>query len=101
MKTVGIRERKDHLSAYLRVVKEGGSVEITERGRVVAVLNPPAPPHEDEFDEWLKREGLLMRPALSQDRSFLEDWTPGGCPDGTAENLIAWLRRDKWEPEDE
>jgi len=35
MKTVGIRELKDHLSEYLRRVRGGESVLVTDRGEVV------------------------------------------------------------------
>ena len=40
MKTVGIRELKTHLSKYLRNVKNGGEVIISERGKVVARIIP-------------------------------------------------------------
>jgi prevent-host-death family protein len=41
MKTAGIRELKDRLSAYVREVEHGETVLITDRGRVVAELRPP------------------------------------------------------------
>ena len=41
MKTVGIRELKNHLSEYLRKVRLGDSVLITDRGEVVAEFSPP------------------------------------------------------------
>lgn len=41
MKTVGIRELKDRLSEYLREVRAGESVLVTDRGEVVAELAPP------------------------------------------------------------
>jgi antitoxin (DNA-binding transcriptional repressor) of toxin-antitoxin stability system len=41
MKTVGIRELKDHLSEYLRRVRGGESVLVTDRGEVVAEFSPP------------------------------------------------------------
>ena len=40
MITVGIRELKNNLSYYLRGVKKGKPVTITERGQSVAVLMP-------------------------------------------------------------
>ena len=41
MKTVGVRELKDRLSEYLRLVREGEEVLVTDRGRVVAELRQP------------------------------------------------------------
>ena len=41
MSTVGVRELKNKLSSYLRQVKQGERVTITERGKVVAVITPP------------------------------------------------------------
>lgn len=41
MKAVGIRELKNRLSEYLRLVKNGESVLVTDRGVVVAELKPP------------------------------------------------------------
>jgi antitoxin (DNA-binding transcriptional repressor) of toxin-antitoxin stability system len=41
MKTVGIRELKNHLSEYLRQVRLGDSVLVTDRGEVVAEFSPP------------------------------------------------------------
>jgi prevent-host-death family protein len=36
----GIRELKSRLSAYLRMVKSGQTVIITERGKVIGYLSP-------------------------------------------------------------
>lgn len=41
MKTVGVRELKNHLSEYLRQVRLGESVLVTDRGEVVAEFSPP------------------------------------------------------------
>lgn len=41
MKTVGVRELKNRLSEYLRMVRAGESVLITDRGEVIAELNAP------------------------------------------------------------
>ena len=41
MKTVGIRELKNRLSEYLRTVRSGESVLITDRGEIVAEFSPP------------------------------------------------------------
>ncbi len=41
MKTVGLRELKNRLSAYVREVRAGHAVVVTDRGQVVAELRPP------------------------------------------------------------
>lgn len=41
MKTVGVRELKNRLSEYLRHVRAGEVVLVTDRGEVVAELTPP------------------------------------------------------------
>jgi antitoxin (DNA-binding transcriptional repressor) of toxin-antitoxin stability system len=41
MRTVGIRELKNRLSDYIRQVRSGDTVLVTDRGEVVAELSPP------------------------------------------------------------
>jgi antitoxin (DNA-binding transcriptional repressor) of toxin-antitoxin stability system len=41
MRTVGIRELKNRLSEYLRQVRSGESVLVTDRGEVIAEFSPP------------------------------------------------------------
>lgn len=40
MTSVGIRELSHHTSRYIAQVKAGRTLEVTERGRVIAVLSP-------------------------------------------------------------
>ena len=47
MKTVGVRELKNRLSEYLREVRRGESVLVTDRGEVVAELSAPGHGHTD------------------------------------------------------
>jgi antitoxin (DNA-binding transcriptional repressor) of toxin-antitoxin stability system len=41
MKTVGVRELKNRLSEYLRQIRSGESILVTDRGEVVAELTRP------------------------------------------------------------
>jgi antitoxin (DNA-binding transcriptional repressor) of toxin-antitoxin stability system len=41
MKSVGVRDLKNGLSEYLRRVRSGESVLVTDRGEIVAELSPP------------------------------------------------------------
>jgi prevent-host-death family protein len=43
VKTVGLRELKNRLSEYVRLVRKGEGVAVTDRGDVVAELLPPRP----------------------------------------------------------
>lgn len=44
MRTAGVREARQNLSALLDEVKKGREIVITEHGRPVAKLVPPDPP---------------------------------------------------------
>ena len=70
MRAVGIREVKNKLSEYLRLVAEGETVLVTDRGRVVAQLAPPpafAPPEVSE-DEALRRLAAAGKIRLPRGR---------------------------------
>jgi len=41
MRAVGVRELKNRLSEYLRLVRNGEEVLVTDRGRVIAELRRP------------------------------------------------------------
>jgi prevent-host-death family protein len=43
MERIGVRELRQHASRYLDKVKAGETVEVTERGQLVALLVPPSP----------------------------------------------------------
>ncbi len=64
MKAVAVEELKNRLSGYLREVKNGEVVLITDRGRVVAELRQPrfraAVCAHDEVLKRLAAEGILM-----------------------------------------
>jgi prevent-host-death family protein len=46
MERVGVRELRQNLSVYLRRVRRGESLEVTERGQPVAVLQPILRAHD-------------------------------------------------------
>jgi antitoxin (DNA-binding transcriptional repressor) of toxin-antitoxin stability system len=47
MRAVGIRELKNKLSEYLRMVRRGEEILVTDRGTVVAEIRPPGPARAD------------------------------------------------------
>jgi prevent-host-death family protein len=58
MITVGIRELKNNLRYYLRGVKRGRPVTITERGRSVAVLMPAETSTNASLARELSQKGI-------------------------------------------
>ena len=49
MKSVGIRELKNRLSEFLRQVRAGENVLVTDRGEVIAEFSPPGQRQSDEI----------------------------------------------------
>ncbi|SRR5260370_620108 len=62
-KSAGVREVKNHLSAFLQQVRRGVVVRITDRGRVVAELRSPPSNAEVDPYERLVEEGAVIPPA--------------------------------------
>lgn len=63
MRTAGVREARQNLSALLDEVKKGREVVITEHGRPVAKLVPPDPP---------RRKGVPNLAAFRQSMPVLD-----------------------------
>jgi prevent-host-death family protein len=59
MNRIGVRQLRQQASEWLRRVAKGESFEVTDRGRVVALL-VPAPP--DDLIVRLTAEGSLSKP---------------------------------------
>jgi len=59
MSQVGVRELKNRLSRYLKRVKEGEEIVITDRGRSVARIVPARASQFKRFVEPLLREGVV------------------------------------------
>jgi prevent-host-death family protein len=60
--SVGIRELRQHLTRYLRRVQQGETLEVTDRGRAVAVLAPL--PQGSSAADRLVRAGRARPPRL-------------------------------------
>jgi prevent-host-death family protein len=60
---VGMRELRQNLSVYLRRVERGERLEVTDHGRLVAVLAPPGEPASSL--ERLVAIGRVVPPAGS------------------------------------
>lgn len=59
MKKISIRELRQNASAWLKLVQQGESFEITDRGRPVALLVP----HIEDPIERMIAEGRLIPPT--------------------------------------
>ena len=55
MTTVGSRELKNRLGKYLRLVRQGETVQITDRGRPVGIILPAAQPERGPDVEKIAR----------------------------------------------
>lgn len=75
MERVGVRELRREASAILRRVAAGETVEVTDRGRPVAVLLRSMPSGLGR----LEREGLIRRA-----QGDLLELRPAELPDGAA-----------------
>ncbi|MGE0601705.1 MAG: type II toxin-antitoxin system Phd/YefM family antitoxin [Dehalococcoidia bacterium] len=65
MRRIGIRELRQNASKYIRLVKAGETIEVTERGVPVACLKPLEEAVESPYER-LKREGKV--------REGTQDW---------------------------
>lgn len=98
LKAVGIKQLKARLSEYIRLVKAGETILVTERDEVVAELRParrqgPAREDLDDLLDDLATAGQVTRSSLPKGR-----WTwrvKGlGLPPGTARTLLDELRNE-------
>ncbi|HEX4963009.1 MAG TPA: type II toxin-antitoxin system prevent-host-death family antitoxin [Thermoanaerobaculia bacterium] len=98
MREVGIRELKNRLSEYVRLVKEGEVVMVTDRGEVVAELRAPQPASELERQYPLlaemARQGLVRLP-LKPNGPDAYPLLPSVTPPGTAARLLDEERGDR------
>src|SRR6516164_5507007 len=112
MKSVGLRELKNRLSAYVRELSSGETVLVTDRGEVVAELVPPGQGgHSPEVPSALvalARSGQLTLGAPNSGRALSQAFTalargpratasgPGArwlpvTPHAESSAVLAWL----------
>jgi antitoxin (DNA-binding transcriptional repressor) of toxin-antitoxin stability system len=98
MREVGIRELKNRLSEYIRLVREGEVVMVTDRGEVVAELRAPEPVSELERKypklAEMARQGRVRLP-LKPNRPGIYTRLPSITPPGTAARLLDEERGDR------
>ena len=96
-KTVGIKELKNNLSAYLREVRRGTRVVVSDRGEIVAELHEPGAVYatDDEPNPVLAawaRAGIVTLPTRAKTPTSR---SPVRLPDGTAARIVHDNRRDR------
>lgn len=97
MKAVGVRELKNRLSEYLRAVKQGEQILITDRGQVIAELRQPS--------GYSDQGGLAPALASMVRERTIEVGLPNNAeaypaqpqrvPDGTAARVLGELRDER------
>jgi prevent-host-death family protein len=96
MHSVSITTLKSRLSQYLAIVKEGGEVLVTERGRPIARLVPEKRTGwDDERIAELKRKGVLLGNPRPLGREIL-DMPRGSDPQGAVLKALLEEREEGW-----
>ena len=100
MKAVGVKQLKTRLSEYLRMVRNGETVLVTDRDEVVAELRPAnrrrhAPDSTEEILELAAERGEYTPPSIPRERGT---WKIQGVtlPKGTAQKILDELREERW-----
>jgi antitoxin (DNA-binding transcriptional repressor) of toxin-antitoxin stability system len=89
LKTVGIRELKNRLSEFLREVRQGTTILVTDRGTAIAEIREPSmgsTPLADNslLQAWI-REGKVRGPVSARKQAGP---TSVHLPDGTSQALL-------------
>lgn len=99
MKSVGVKQLKSRLSEYLRLVRGGETVLVTDRDEVVAELRPTRKQLAigdslDEILDSLAERGEVTRATMPQ-RRWRWKATGVGLAAGSARALLEEVRRDR------
>lgn len=73
MKRAGLREARQNLSALIEEVKHGREIVITDRGKAVARLVPPAAAPRRPFPDRARLRKRMPRLAATLSAAILED----------------------------
>jgi len=94
MERVGLREANVHFAKYMKKVKEGEEILLTDRGVPFAVIQPLKKGEEalDERLRLLEKEGLLTR-ATKRRLPLHEPVALGGRP---LADMVAEEREERW-----
>lgn len=76
MQKVGSREFKNRLGRYLRAVRRGETLVITDRGTPVAKVSPPNDTPREQADIWARLEELEAQGLVRLGRGPLKPFRP-------------------------
>ena len=89
MVSVGVRELKNRLSEYLRMVRRGETILVTDRGKPLAELRQPSTASHTATYPELERRARAGKVRLgAPNRSDLYPSLPSSLPPGTARRLL-------------
>jgi len=97
IKTVGIKELKNNLSAYLREVRRGTRVFVADRNRVVAELHEPRSgyaldePMDPKLAGWIDA-GVVTQPTVGKTKL---PSSPVRLEEGAAAQLLDQDREER------
>lgn len=97
IKTVGVKELKNNLSAYLREVRRGVRILVSDRNVVIAELREPGAAYDADaslhplLEEWVRR-GLVTLPTRPKGKM---PPSPLELPTGTALRVLDEDRGDR------
>ena len=86
---VGVRELRQNLSVYLRRVRDGEALEVTDRGRSVALL-VPLPAMETPLEKL-----VALGRASSPEASLLDLDPPAGEPTSALSDALLESRQER------
>jgi prevent-host-death family protein len=92
---IGIRELRQHASVYVDLVERGYTVDITNRGRLVAQMVPVRDP-ESPLERWIAR-GVIERAEDEGSVLEIEPYTGGAGGGASAE--LGQLRAEEGGPQ--
>lgn len=88
MDRIGVRELRQHASRYLDQVRAGSTIEVTDRGELVALLVPPTPAQTS-------RDRLIAEGRLRPAAGALRLPTRRAAQSGTTAGVLDDLRDDR------
>jgi len=93
MERIGVRELRQNASRYLALVKAGESVEVTERGELIALLTPPEQPRSAR--ERLLAAGRLLPAVSPSGRLRCSQPVPVAAGEPTNQELLDAQREER------
>lgn len=92
METVGLREANLHFAAYIKKVRSGAEIVLTDRGTPVAVIKPLAATSSSLEEKLAELESAGMIHRATKPFSLPQSVV---CPGGSIAETVVELRRER------